>query len=402
MCNHVYITGAGSICAIGQNTNEVRESLEKGCSGIGQLQFIQTRHRDVLSVGEVKLNNEALQSRLNLSSDLPLTRTALLGLTAAKEAMLQAGIEGTDSFRTGLISATSVGGMDIVENHFQSYIDQNSLPEHLNYIHHLDCSASTEQIAEHLGIRSFLTTISTACSSSANAIMYGARLIRHNILDRVVVGGTDALSKFTINGFHCLKILDPNHCKPFDQHRAGLNLGEGAGFLVLESEKALGNRNPLARLTGYSNVNDAYHQTASSPTGEGALEAMSIALKIAGLKPEDIDYINAHGTGTEINDLSEGLAIQRLFGENLPPFSSTKSFTGHTLAAAAGIEAVISLLSLQNQTIPMNLNWKVGMPELTIQPHIHSQKKSELHHVMSNSFGFGGNTSTLILSTCAS
>lgn len=265
MDQQVYITGSGIICAIGQNTDEVRESLEMERTGIARLQFIETRHRDVLSVGEVKSSNGTLQSRLDLPTSLPLTRTALLGLTAAREAMFQAGITGSDPFRTGLISATSVGGMDIVENHFQSFIDQESRPEHLNYIHHLDCSASTEQIAQYLGIRSFLSTISTACSSSANAIMYGARLIRHNLLDRVLVGGTDALSRFTINGFHCLQILDPEPCKPFDRDRAGLNLGEGAGYLVLESEKALGKRQPIARLSGYSNVNDAYHQTASSP-----------------------------------------------------------------------------------------------------------------------------------------
>ncbi len=399
MDQQVYITGSGIICAIGQNTDEVRESLEMERTGIARLQFIETRHRDVLSVGEVKSDNGTLQSRLDLPTSLPLTRTALLGLTAAREAMFQAGITGSDPFRTGLISATSVGGMDIVENHFQSFIDQESRPEHLNYIHHLDCSASTEQIAQYLGIRSFLSTISTACSSSANAIMYGARLIRHNLLDRVLVGGTDALSRFTINGFHCLQILDPEPCKPFDRDRAGLNLGEGAGYLVLESEKALGKRQPIARLSGYSNVNDAYHQTASSPTGEGALDAMSIALAKSGLRTADIGYINVHGTGTEINDLSEGLALQRLFAGNPPPFSSTKSYTGHALAAAGGIEAVISLLSLQTQQIPLHLNWRTGMPELTIQPHVHPKKEVEFHHVMSNSFGFGGNTSTLILST---
>ena len=399
MDQQVYITGSGIICAIGQNTDEVRESLEMERTGIARLQFIETRHRDVLSVGEVKSDNRTLQSRLDLPTSLPLTRTALLGLTAAREAMFQAGITGSDPFRTGLNSATSVGGMDIVENHFQSFIDQESRPEHLNYIHHLDCSASTEQIAQFLGIRSFLSTISTACSSSANAIMYGARLIRHNLLDRVLVGGTDALSRFTINGFHCLQILDPEPCKPFDRDRAGLNLGEGAGYLVLESEKALGKRQPIARLSGYSNVNDAYHQTASSPTGEGALDAMSIALAKSGLRTADIGYINVHGTGTEINDLSEGLALQRLFAGNPPLFSSTKSYTGHALAAAGGIEAVISLLSLQTQQIPLHLNWRTGMPELTIQPHVHPKKEAEFHHVMSNSFGFGGNTSTLILST---
>ena len=399
MDNPVYITGAGIICAIGLNTEEVRSALAAEKSGISPIQYVRTRHSDILSVGEVKCGNTTLQSALGLSDTIPLTRTALLGMTAAREAMNMAGIAGNDSFRTGLISATSVGGMDIVENHFQSFIDLEAQPEHLNYIHHLDCSASTEQIAEYLNIRSLMSTISTACSSSANAILYGARLIRHNLLDRLLVGGTDALSRFTINGFHCLKILDPRPCKPFDRDRDGLNLGEGAGYLVLESDKALGQRKPIARLSGYSNVNDAYHQTASSPTGEGAEEAMMLALRKSGLQPADIDYINAHGTGTEINDLSEGLALERLFHGSPPPFSSTKSYTGHTLAAAGGVEAVMSLLSLQYQEIPRQLHWHSGMPEMAVRPYTGLYQHGQIRHVMSNSFGFGGNTSALILST---
>ena len=228
--------------------------------------------------------------------------------------------------------------------------------------------------------------------------MYGARLIRSNILDRVIVGGTDSLSRFTINGFNCLKILDPHHCRPFDSSRAGLNLGEGAGFLVLESERAAKGKKVYAALTGYGNANDAYHQTASSPEGEGAYMAMKKAFEVSGISPAAISYINAHGTGTEINDLSEGIAIKRIFGSSVPPFSSTKAFTGHTLAAAGAVEAVLSVLSIANRIIYPNLNFSSPIPEIGLIPATEMKENISMNHVLSNSFGFGGNTSSLIFS----
>jgi 3-oxoacyl-[acyl-carrier-protein] synthase-1 len=228
--------------------------------------------------------------------------------------------------------------------------------------------------------------------------MYGARLIKHGVLDRAIVGGTDSLSRFTINGFNTLMILDAEHCKPFDAERKGLNLGEGAGFIVLESERVARNKNILALLSGYGNANDAYHQTASSPDGSGAYLAMQKAFAISGLKPSDIDYINAHGTGTAINDLSEGTALERMFDKKIPAISSTKPFTGHTLAACGGIEAVFSVLAIQHHLIFPSLNFKNPMPELNFTPTTALKSDQPVRHVLSNSFGFGGNTSALIFS----
>src|SRR6202000_2224119 len=190
-------------------------------------------------------------------------------------------------------------------------------------------------VADLLGLRHYRTTISTACSSSANAIGFAARLIRHGLLDVVVAGGTDALTKFTLNGFNSLMILDRAWCKPFDNERQGLNLGEGAGYLVLVSH-AVALALPAADcvLSGYANANDAYHQTASSPDGRGSWLAMKTALERSGLQPDDIDYINLHGTRTQDNNLAEGTAIRRLFDPVYPRMSSTKSFTGHTLGAS--------------------------------------------------------------------
>jgi 3-oxoacyl-[acyl-carrier-protein] synthase-1 len=263
-----------------------------------------------------------------------------------------------------------------------------------------DCGDSTERIADFLGITGFMTTISTACSSSANSIMFGAQLIKAGFIDRVIAGGTDSVTRFTLNGFNTLMILDKNGCKPFDENRAGLTLGEGAAYVVLESEEIVTSRNKktLAELAGYGNANDAYHQTASSPEGIGAFLAMEKALKFAGLSPGTIDYINVHGTGTQNNDLSEGIALQKIFGEKMPEFSSTKSYTGHTLGAAGAVEAVISILSINNGILFPNLRFETPMKELNIKPLTKVRKGVEVRNILSNSFGFGGNNSTLILS----
>jgi 3-oxoacyl-[acyl-carrier-protein] synthase-1 len=229
--------------------------------------------------------------------------------------------------------------------------------------------------------------------------MSGVNLINNGMVDIAICGGVEVLSKFTLNGFNSLMILDKEHCRPFDKTRNGLNLGEGAAYLILESEESVirSQRKPLAQLKGFGNANDAFHQTASSPNGDGAFAAMQLAIQTGGVEPADIQYINAHGTGTENNDLSEGLAIQRLFSEKVPPFSSTKPNVGHTLAAAGAIEAVFSILSINEGVIYPGLNFQNQMDELYITPQTEISK-SKITNVISNSFGFGGNTSSLLIS----
>jgi 3-oxoacyl-[acyl-carrier-protein] synthase-1 len=394
----IYITGLGIISAIGNNVEETMDALQHKRAGVGKLQHLKTRHQDTVPVGEVNLSDAQLIELCGLPANFKTTRTALLGLIACKEAAKQAGISPKDGLRTGIISATSVGGMGITENLWLDYLNPEKSGDWLKYIETHECGDSTEFIADELGFKDYISTISTACSSSANSIMYGARLIKHGLLDRVIVGGTDSLSRFTINGFMTLMILDPQPCKPFDADRKGLNLGEGAGFLVIESEQAAKNKKVLAELSGYGNSNDAYHQTASSPEGAGAYLAMEKAFKVSGLKPADIDYINAHGTGTTINDLSEGTALERMFDKKLPAISSTKPFTGHTLAACGGIEAVFAVLAIQHNLVFPSLNFATQMPELSFAPTTELKKDKTIDHVLSNSFGFGGNTSALIFS----
>ena len=397
MSKGVAITGMGIISAIGNNVAENYHALINGSKGITRVSKIKTNHVNEIMVGEIATTNDEFEQQLNLNSDNNYSRTAFLGAIAAKEAVKHAGITNINSHKTGLISATSVGGMDMTERYFYDYLTNKDTQKYIEGHHAGD---STQKIAEQLGIeKSLVTTISTACSSAANAIMLGARLIKSGQLDRVIVGGSDCLSKFTINGFKTLMILSDTYNTPFDENRKGLNLGEAAAFLVLESEAAVKSENKtvLAYVKGYGNANDAYHQTASSDNGDGATLAMEKALKVANLKPNDIDYINAHGTATGNNDLSEGRAIIRVFGEKVPDFSSTKAYTGHTLAAAGAIEAVYSVLALQNNVIYPNLNFETQMKEFSITPQLQLKEKP-LKTVMSNSFGFGGNCSTVIYS----
>jgi 3-oxoacyl-[acyl-carrier-protein] synthase II len=381
------------ISALGNTVSEGLLSLSQSKTGIGKINHLTTRYKDEFLAGEINLSNKDLADLVK-DSNPEYNRNTYLAMIAAKEAVIHSGIDTKDGLRTGLISSTTVAGMGITELYYKELFEKT---DHLSVIDTHDCGDSTERIADYIGNVDYVTTISTACSSAANAIMLGCRMIKHGQLDRVVVGGVDALSKFTFNGFNTLMILDREWCKPFDENRKGLNLGEGAAFLVIEGEDALNKRKgtPLTEIIGYANANDAYHQTASSPEGYGATLAIQQALAMSGLTPSQVDYINMHGTGTPNNDLSEGMATVAVFGNQVPKFSSTKAYTGHTLAAAASIEAVISVLSLQHQTIFPNLNFTTPIASLNLTP-ITELLKTPINTVLSNSFGFGGNCSSLL------
>ncbi|MEJ2594727.1 MAG: beta-ketoacyl-[acyl-carrier-protein] synthase family protein [bacterium] len=380
MPSRIVVTGMGMITAIGKNVASI----------------LQTVHQNEFVAGEIKVTHEQLIELAGANPAEPWTRTALLALIAAKEAYQDAGLHPGEELRTALISATTVGGMDRSELMYKDFLSRD---EYNPYIDTHHAGNSTEQVASQLKINGFISTVSTACSSSLNSIMFGARLIASGLADRVITGGTDALSKFTLNGFNSLMILDRKHCRPFDSTREGLNLGEGAAYLVLEREEiALNMNKPIyATLSGFANANDAFHQTASSEEGIGPYLSMQRALEIAGLSPGDIDYINVHGTGTGNNDLTEGRALLKLFGEGVPDFSSTKAFTGHTLGAAGAVEAIFSIIALKNNLLLPNINFSEVIPELNLKPVTKTRQK-KLNHVLTNSFGFGGNDSSLVFS----
>jgi 3-oxoacyl-(acyl-carrier-protein) synthase len=391
----VFITGCGIITSIGNNLEENLVSLKSGRSGIGKITILETVHRETLPAGEIKLRDEELARILGMEFRDGMTRTALLGMIAADEAVRNAGCTMQDGRRTGLISGSTVGGMAAIEKYYPDFLENDSRNA---WIEANESYESTERIAGHLGISHYVSTINTACSSSANVIMTGARLIRAGMLDRVVAGGSDALAFFTLNGFNTLMICDREPCKPFDENRNGLNLGEGAAYLVLEAEDVTGPRIPLCELRGFGNSTDAHHQTALSPEGTGPHLAMKLALERGGLEPENISYINVHGTATVNNDLSEGMGMLKLFGEKIPPFSSTKPFTGHLLGASGAVEAVFSILSIQHDIIWPNLNFNTPMKALGFTPARQAIYGSGIRHVLSNSFGFGGNNTSLVFS----
>lgn len=394
MTKPILITGTGVVSAIGLNKNETLDALLNNRSGVGSLVYLKTEHKE-FPVGEVKLSDAEMRKRLNINDNAITTRTALMGMMALDEALKDAKITSEMLPKIGFISGTTVGGMDMSEQFYLDYIGGEA---HKEYISVHDCGSCSEMTANHFGKVAFITTLSTACSSAANAIILGANMIRCGEADIVVVGGSECITKFHLNGFNALIILDTKPCRPFDATRAGLNLGEGAAYLVLETEESARRRGVKAQamLSGYGNACDAFHQTASSPDGEGAYRAMKEALELADIQPDKVDYINAHGTGTPNNDVSESQAMKRLFGEHVPPMSSTKPFTGHTTSASGSIEAVFCILALQNGFLPVNLNFSQPMEDGIVP--VHQPVKKELKNILCNAFGFGGNDSSLLLS----
>ena len=371
----IAVTGIGIVSALGIGKQANQEHLLAGQSGIRAPHILDTVHKE-WPVGEVPLTTEQLKQYCELPSDSPYPRNVLLGIPAVGEALEDAGLTKEQIEQMVLVNGTTVGGMDVTENEAGKWLHGDTAT--IDSIHFHEAGATGFLLTQLFGKMAGETTISTACSSSLNAIIYGADLLRLRAAKRVLVGGTEALTRFHLNGFGSLGILSEQVCRPFQPDRDGINLGEGAAYLVLETEEEA-----LARgahiygyVSGYGNRCDAFHQTASSPEGEGAYLAMQEALRMSGLNPTDIQYINAHGTATPNNDASEARAIERLFGtpfegSRWPEPRSTKNLTGHTTSASGSIEAAFCLMLMQERGY---------------------------QHVMTNAFGFGGNDSSLILS----
>lgn len=411
------VGGIGAVSAAGRNVLENVSSLEERKSFEGRPRHFSTAI-DV-PVDEVADSNEALSSILcdgldrcenetpadaisRISGFKCVSRTAMLGMVAASESVRNFLGNG---FHFGkkvvLISGSSVGGMDISEQ-FWTACRQNPAGGDVQMLAMHSPGESTKAIARYLQAAfpdlkiNEYSTISTACSSAGNAIMLAARMLQAGQADTVIAGGTDALCRFTLNGFNSLHILDTERCRPFDAGRAGLNLGEGAGYLVLTRD---GNGDAWCSLSGWAGVAEAYHQTGSSPDGSGPFMAMSSALECAGLDASEIGFVNTHGTGTPSNDLSESMAMKRLFGDSVPAFSSLKSLLGHTLGASEGIEAAFCAYSLKHGTPMVSMNFHNPIPETGLSPLTDAAAYVRPRHMLSNSFGFGGNGCSLVFSS---
>lgn len=383
------------ISSLGDTVLKNREALMEGRSGISQLSLFSSRYTGLRPCGEIKTETENFKKKLNIF-ERGVTRSSVLGLHAFEEAVQDARLSSQQisSCDTALIGASTVGGMCLTD---ELYHDANEKSQGSEYLSSYDCASVDLYLQQRYQMKGKINTINTACSSSANAIMYAARLLKNGYAKRAIAGGTDSLAKFTINGFNALHILSPEPCTPFDRDRQGLNLGEGAGFVILEKEEDIvKGKKVYAELSGYGNSNDAFHSSSLSDEGDGPFLCMKKALKEADLRVSDISFINAHGTATENNDLVESRAMIRLFKQP-PPFISTKGNTGHTLGAAGGIEAIFSILSLYHQEIYPTLHFRNPIAETELLP-VTTYQKASLQHVMSNSFGFGGNCSSLIFS----
>ena len=390
----VFVTGMGVISAIGENTTENLNNLRNGKTGITKAKYVQSNYAATHPFAEVKFSTEALKSKLNLTINHGLTRTDYIAFTALKEAIEHSGLRSAQisSEQTAFISASTIGGMC---NTDQLYKDANLISTGSEFVSSYPGSTHTLKIAKEYGLSGIVDAINTACSSSANAIMLGTKLIKSGRATRAIVGGTDSIGKFSINGFNALQIMSDEPCAPFDEHRKGLNLGEGAAYLILESEEIIGNKPTYAEILGYGNSNDAFHPSSLSEDAVGVVECMSKALKSANINPNEIDYINAHGTATGNNDITELTGIDKVF-HGFPPFNSTKSYTGHTLGAAGAIETVYSILSINNNELFPSLNCKEPIAAFDVAP-IKAYAQTEIKTVLSNSFGFGGNCSSLII-----
>jgi len=387
----IFVSGIGLVSALGDSVQESMGKIYSNQSGIKE-NFIINGLETELPAGSFEMSNDQIKALFKIEKKKLIPRCALLGMIAGRQITDTCGIVG----RTGFINGTTTGGMDLSEQYFHAE-HQETGSGNIQQLKTHDLSSVTHLIGDFINVPGYRNTISTACSSSANAIMLGARMIEQGLLDQVLVGGCDALTNFTIQGFKSLQIYDKQLCRPFDNERKGLNLGEGAGYILLENQESLklSGNSPIAQITGWANANDAFHQTGTSEEGIGAHLAMSTALKKANLNVSEIDYLNAHGTATERNDSSELSAILQVF-ESVD-YSSTKGATGHTLGAAGGIESVLSLCALKEQKLLPNINWENTMDGYLLQPNLAIKEKA-IRHVMSNSLGFGGNSTSLIFS----
>jgi len=377
-------------CAAGTGLDALRSALRAGRSGLRPNDYpncsLATRIGRVDGVEEVTLTGDLarFQCRNNQLAELALRQDGFRERAAAL-------VERHGSERVACVFGTSTAGISSTEQAFRELDGEGRFrPEHvMPWVHTPHTSAAF--VAAALGLAGPVQTVSTACSSSAKVFATAARLIESGFADAAVVGGVDSLCLSVLYGFHSLELVSSDPCRPFDRARKGLNLGEAAGFALIERDPA----ESLGRLLGWGETSDAHHMASPHPEGAGAIAAMRQALERAGLSPEAIGYVNCHGTATPMNDRIETTALRTVF-DTPPPASSTKAWTGHTLGAAGITETVFSLMALGDGYLPASLNCDDPEPDAA-GFILREGRHEEVDAVMSNSFGFGGSNCTLIM-----
>ena len=407
MERRVVITGLGAITPIGNNVEEFWNGIKNGQCGIDEISLFDTTDFKVKLAGEVKkYNPEDYFDRRNCKR---LDRFTQFAVIAAKEAMEDSKMnsENTDMERVGCIISSGIGGLGTIENENKVFYDKGPSRISPMYIPMSICNMATGNVAIELGLKGESFAVVTACAGGTHSIGEAYRLIKHGYQDAVLAGGTEAsITPTGIAGFSNMKALCQSTDKtrasiPFDKERSGFVMGEGAGILVLEELEHAKKRNAkiYAELVGYGASSDAYHITSPAPNGEGGARAMKNAIIDAKIKPEEITYINAHGTSTHLNDSCETSAVKIALGNASQKvmISSTKGNTGHLLGAAGGVEAVVCVKAIEDSFIPPTINYNVPDEECDLDIVPNQGRNVKIEYAMSNSLGFGGHNSSIIL-----
>jgi 3-oxoacyl-[acyl-carrier-protein] synthase II len=405
----VVVTGIGTINPLANNVENSWSNLISGKSGIDNITSFDTTNLPVKFAGEVR--GFDANDYMGKQHARKLDRSAHLSIFAAEQALLDAGLDTESRLgdEVGIVLGTGIGGIGATEDAVRIYDTRG--PSRINplAITQLMPNSSTGQVAIRFGIEGPSLTITTACAASANSVGEAKNLIERGVVNTVVAGGTESgTTPMTIGAFAQIRALSTNNespkeaCRPFDKNRDGFVMAEGSTILVLENEETAKKRGAkiYGYVDGYGSTTDAYHITAPSEGGEGAVRAMKKALEDAGVNKEEINYINAHGTSTPINDKNETMAIKSVFGElaKSTTISSTKSMTGHLLGGAGAFEAMVSLLVIQNNKVPPTINLTTADDECDLNYTPNVSVDLEVNKVMSNSFGFGGHNGVLIFS----
>lgn len=386
LSTRIAVTGAGIVCSIGRDKSEVWKSIVESRAGIAKM----TRFP-----GETFPTDIAAEASLDLPKGKRLSRTDLFAIAAAKEALEQAG--DVPLQRAIVSSGTSTGGLLEGEDYYFRRLVHGRRRAPASRVLQQPTSGPSDAVAQYFGLGGGVVSNATACASAGAAIGMAADYLRSGHADVALAGGSDALCRLTYSGFNVLQAVDPEPCSPFGARRKGITLGEGAGFVVLErwDDAVARGATILAELSGYGASCDAHHPTAPVEDGRGAEAAMRGALAEGRLAPDAIDYVNAHGTGTTLNDSAETRAIIAALGTGVP-VSSSKSYFGHTLGASGAIEAVVTVLALQHQIAPPTLRLQDAAADCSLDYIPHTPRPMELENVLSNTFGFGGSNVSLL------
>jgi len=407
MWRRVVVTGMGAITPLGLDVASFWEGLKSGQNGVALITSFDPTGQPVRFAAEVKRFSP--ENYLERKEARRMDRFTQFAIAATKEALAHSGLQITDENRTriGTLIASGIGGLQTLEEQHRVFLERG--PDRVSpfLIPMMIANMASGQVAIQFGLQGPCTAVVTACAAGTNAIGDAWEIIRRGDADVMIAGGTEAaITPLALASFANARALsirndDPEHAsRPFDAERDGFVMGEGAGVLVLEElEHALQRGAPiLAEITGYAMTADAYHITAPDPEGDGARRVMELAMRKAGVAPDEVDYINAHGTSTPANDRLETLAIKRAFGKHAYrlAISSTKSMTGHLLGAAGAVEAIATVLAIQHQTAPPTINYQVPDPECDLDYVPNTARPMKIDIALSNSFGFGGHNATLV------